>query len=90
MTKASQHSLATMTVILAFMAATGVSTLGEEMATRSTRTRAEVEVLIKKVGGSSPEWWDSVEPGYPATLDLNWPLKAPGKWNARKNVDQYI
>ena len=59
-------------------------------AERVTRTQAEVEALIKKVGASSPQWWDSVKLTYPKTLDLNWPMKAPGKWNNQVNVGQYI
>ncbi|NLZ04352.1 MAG: FMN-binding protein [Phycisphaerae bacterium] len=55
-----------------------------------TRTRAEVEALIQKVGSEAPDWWDSVELTYPPTLDLDWPLKAEGPWDARKNVGQYI
>lgn len=57
---------------------------------RVTRTRAEVEALIQEVGASQPDWWDSVEPTYPSTLDLDWPLKPEGPWDARKNVGQYI
>ncbi len=59
-------------------------------AERVTRTRAEVEALIKEVGASSPQWWDSVKLTYPKTLDLNWPMKAPGRWNNQVNVGQYI
>ena len=42
------------------------------------------------MGATQPDWWDSVELTYPPTLDLNWPLKADGPWDARKNVGQYI
>jgi uncharacterized protein with FMN-binding domain len=59
-------------------------------ASRVTRTRAEVETLIKQVGASSPDWWDSVKLTYPDTLDLDWPMKPPGKWNNQVNVGQYI
>ena len=61
-----------------------------EIQTLATRTRAEVEALIKAEGGRSPEWWNSVTPRYPKTLDLNWPLKPVGKWNANRNVGQFI
>ncbi|MCF7973506.1 MAG: FMN-binding protein [Phycisphaerae bacterium] len=54
------------------------------------RTRAEVEALIKQVGASSPDWWDSVTLTYPDTLDLDWPLKPSGAWNNQKNVGQYL
>lgn len=54
------------------------------------RTRAEVEALIKQVGGTAPEWWDEAELRYPATLDLRWPIKAPQPWNAQKNVGHFL
>ncbi|MBP7050273.1 MAG: FMN-binding protein [Phycisphaerae bacterium] len=55
-----------------------------------TRTRAQVEELIQRMGAMPPDWWDSVELTYPSTLDLDWPLKAEGQWDANKNVGQYI
>ncbi|MFH1718225.1 MAG: FMN-binding protein [Planctomycetota bacterium] len=55
-----------------------------------THTRVEVETLVRDLGGTSPPWWDSVELTYPETLDVSWPLKADGPWNARKNIGQYI
>jgi uncharacterized protein with FMN-binding domain len=55
-----------------------------------TRSRAEVESLIEKMGKTPPDWWDSVPLSYPSTLDLDWPLRADGPWDARKNVGQYI
>ncbi|MHC4352503.1 MAG: FMN-binding protein, partial [Planctomycetota bacterium] len=90
MTRATRHRFATLITICTLISAAEVSAFGKETATEVTRTRAEVEALIKKVGSSSPEWWSSVKPTYPPTLDLNWPLKAPGKWNARRNMGQYI
>jgi uncharacterized protein with FMN-binding domain len=63
---------------------------GQEESGRVTRTPEDVEALIKKVGSSSPDWWDSTELNYPKTLDLDWPMKAPGKWNNQRNVGQYI
>jgi uncharacterized protein with FMN-binding domain len=59
---------------------------------RVERTRAEVEAIIKQVGGKPPDWWDSVELKYPNTLDLSWPIRLPQgtPWNANRNVGQYI
>lgn len=54
------------------------------------RTRAEVEALIQQMGATQPDWWDSVELGYPPTLDLAWPLKDEGPWDANRNVGQYL
>ncbi|MCL5278986.1 MAG: FMN-binding protein [Planctomycetes bacterium] len=55
-----------------------------------TRSRAEIESLIEKVGKTPPDWWDSTPLTYPPTLDLNWPMRAEGPWDARKNVGQYL
>ena len=59
---------------------------------RVKRTRAEVEALINKMGGGQPDWWESVELRYPKTLDLSWPVRLPRgtRWNANKNVGQFI
>ncbi|MEN6428644.1 MAG: FMN-binding protein [Phycisphaerales bacterium] len=54
------------------------------------RTLAEVEELIQRMGAVQPDWWDSVQLTYPPTLDLNWPLKDDGPWDANRNVGQYI
>jgi uncharacterized protein with FMN-binding domain len=54
------------------------------------RSRAEVESLIEKVGKTPPDWWDSTPLTYPPTLDLSWPMRPEGPWDARKNVGQYI
>lgn len=54
------------------------------------RTRAEMEALIQKEGTTPPDWWDSVELRYPPTLDLDWPLRDSGLWDARRNVGQYL
>ncbi len=55
-----------------------------------TRSRAEIESLIEKVGKTPPDWWDSTPLTYPPTLDLSWPMRADGPWDARKNVGQYL
>jgi len=57
---------------------------------QGTRSRAEVEALIQQMGTTPPDWWDSVKLDYPPTLDLGWPLKPGGQWDARRNVGQYI
>jgi len=57
---------------------------------RTTRSRAEVEALIQQAGTTPPDWWDRVPLEYPQSLDLSWPDKPEGPWNAQKNVGQYI
>jgi len=64
--------------------------LGQHVSGRVIRTPEEVEALIQKVGGGTPDWWDSVELNHPKTLDMDWPLKPGEQWNNQKNVGQYI
>jgi len=54
------------------------------------KTQREIEALIEKLGRTPPDWWESVSLNYPNTLDLTWPRKPPGGWNARRNVGQYF
>ena len=53
------------------------------------RTRAEVEALIQQAGTTPPDWWDSVTPRYPTTLDLTW-KEVQGPWNPDLNLGQFI
>ncbi len=62
----------------------------EPGAGKVTRTRAEVEAMIKQVGKASPDWWESTALNYPDTLDLNWPLRPIGGWNNQVNMGQYL
>ncbi len=54
------------------------------------RTRSEVLELINSAGQAPPDWFATTELDAPATLELNWPLKAEEGWNNKKNVGQYI
>lgn len=89
MREATQCRFIALTVIAVLLAAKAPGRAAEAQ-TPVTRTRAEVDALIKEVGSKSPEWWNSVTPRYPRTLDLNWPLKPVGKWNANRNMGQFI
>ena len=60
------------------------------MSAEAPRSAAEVKRLIDQIGPTPPDWWDSVQLNYPRTLDLSWPQKAPGDWNAQRNMGQYI
>ena len=58
---------------------------------REIRSRAELRALVKRVGPTLPEWWDSEPLQYPETLDLSWPKPKQGeKWSPRKYVGQYL
>jgi uncharacterized protein with FMN-binding domain len=54
------------------------------------RTPAEINRLINELGRTTPDWWSSTPLNYPQTLDLTWPEKPGGEWNAQKNVGQYL
>jgi uncharacterized protein with FMN-binding domain len=58
--------------------------------TRTSRSKREVLELIEAVGRTPPEWYDATQLNHPASLDLTWPEKPPGGWDASKNVGQYI
>ncbi|MCK5802933.1 MAG: FMN-binding protein [Lentisphaeria bacterium] len=75
-------------VLFAFLMLFGIGsvTRGEEGVKRS---RKEVRALIEEAGRTKPDWWDETAMNHPNTLDLTWP-KAKGKWNANKNIGQYI
>lgn len=57
---------------------------------RPLRSQVEVQQIIADVGGSLPDWYESTELNLPASLDLSWPMKPDGPWDASKNVGQYI
>jgi uncharacterized protein with FMN-binding domain len=55
-----------------------------------SRSPAEVDALIERMGRQTPDWYDATPLNYPKTLDLSWPAKPPGGWNNQKNMGQYI
>ncbi len=60
-------------------------------ASSTTRTPAEVQAHIAKVGPTEPDWLKSTKLNYPKTLDISWPEGPPqGGWNNQKNVGQFI
>lgn len=84
MIEATQCRFIALTFVAVLLAAK-VPGRAAEAQTPVTRTRTEIEALIKEVGSKN-----SVTPRYPRTLDLNWPLKPVGKWNANRNMGQFI
>ncbi|MBC8869710.1 MAG: FMN-binding protein [Planctomycetes bacterium] len=76
----------------------GSSTTGSSTSSKTTkrprsgnrRTKADIESLIDQLGRTPPDWYESTPLDYPQTLDLSWPQKPPGQWNAQKNMGQYI
>lgn len=53
------------------------------------RSRAEVEAIIQKVGKTPPQWWGSVSPDHPSTLDLAGTNPAKG-WQPQRNMGAYF
>ncbi len=54
----------------------------------STHTKAEIDAMIEKAGQSAPDWFNSVTPNYPQTLDLTW--SDPKGRNAQKDLKEFI
>ncbi len=82
------HSLLLAAILLAALPATAQK--AKSPANRPVRTPQEVEALIEKAGKAAPDWWKSVKVNYPKTLDLSFPPKPGGPWDANKNVGQYM
>jgi uncharacterized protein with FMN-binding domain len=58
---------------------------------RDSKSRAEIELLIKDAGSTPPDWYEDAPLQYPQTLDLSWPLKPQGTaWQANKYVFHYL
>jgi uncharacterized protein with FMN-binding domain len=59
------------------LSAVGLITAGIQAKSeaRAEKTKTEIDTHIKQVGGTAPDWWNSVEMSYPETLDLNWPVQ---------------
>ena len=57
----------------------------------ATKSKAEIEALIDRVGKTPPQWYDSVKLDYPRSLDLNWPQPPPMReWDSQRNVGHYV
>jgi uncharacterized protein with FMN-binding domain len=52
-------------------------------------SKADILALIKKTGGTPPDWFAATPLNFPKTLDLSWP-QASGPWDPNKNVGQFI
>lgn len=63
---------------------------GATTAPASTRTRAEVEALIKQAGETQPPWWAATPLNYPKTVDLTWKDNPDGTWDPSRNLGQYL
>ncbi len=64
----------------------GSGTAGREV----VRSRAEVQQMIASAGDNFPDWWEETKLEYPASIDLNWPIKATGSWNSQRNIGQFL
>lgn len=63
---------------------------GADAGSQAVRSKAQVLDLIKTVGPTPPDWFESTPLDYPKSLELDWPLNPPEKgWNNQKNVGQY-
>lgn len=57
---------------------------------KKSGSRAELDVLVDKLGKTPPDWFGTTKLNYPQTLDLSWPEKPEGGWNNQRNVGQFI
>jgi uncharacterized protein with FMN-binding domain len=55
-----------------------------------SKSKSEVLALIRRVGGTPPDWFAATPLNFPKTLDLSWPPNAGGPWDPNKNVGQFI
>jgi hypothetical protein len=81
--------IALVACIIALVSPSGVA--GAAVAPTPSRSKADVEALIKKEGETPPPWWSSVQLVYPPTLDLTWKKPPKGSpWESNKWLGQYI
>lgn len=57
------------------------------LAPGNTRTKQQVEDLVKKDGETKPSWFDAITPNYPSTLDLTFADKSK---NQNVNMSTYL
>jgi len=88
--KPRKASLAALTLWCASLTLLLVTAPPARAATPTVRTSAQVDALIDQAGRSRPDWWEQVALEYPKTLDLSWPARPTGGWNANRNVGQYM
>jgi len=62
----------------------------DRTSTGNSRSRDEVEALIRAAGQTKPAWFDDTPLNFPRTLDLSFPQPAPKGWNNQANVGQYL
>jgi uncharacterized protein with FMN-binding domain len=53
-------------------------------------TRADIQKKIADAGKTPPDWWDSVTPTYPQSLQLDCSDPNPPGWNNQKNIGQFL
>ncbi len=65
------------------------ASISAEQSEQPNLSRVEVEKIIKEIGPTKPDWFDSTELEYPKTLDLTWAKnKKKGYW-PKENMDHY-
>ena len=82
-------ALVCLAVVVTAAAQTGDSKKPKGTATAND-SRAELDVLIDKLGKTPPDWFQATKLNHPFTLDLTFPEKAEGGWNNQKNVGQFL
>ncbi len=66
------------------------ASISAEQSEQPNLSRAEVEKIIKEVGPTKPDWFDSEEMTYPETLDLTWAKPKKKGFFPKENMGQYM
>jgi uncharacterized protein with FMN-binding domain len=59
-------------------------------AAAAEKSKAEVQALVKRIGSTPPEWFNSTPLRYPKTLDFSWRDVPGAPWDPSRNVGQFI
>ncbi|MBI3832124.1 MAG: FMN-binding protein [Planctomycetes bacterium] len=87
---ATKHAPILLTLALPLLLAADAACGAQPASPAPNRTKAEVDALIQKDGGTQPDWWNAVQLNYPKTLDLSMNPPATKGWDPSKNVGQYF
>jgi uncharacterized protein with FMN-binding domain len=66
-------------------------TAAKAAAAGAKSSKADILALIKKTGGTPPDWFAATPLNFPKTLDLTWSPPPQGSpWDPNKNVGQFL
>jgi uncharacterized protein with FMN-binding domain len=89
MSRVAQAALSVMLFLGVASVVAGAASPGGGAAAGATRTREEVFGIIRTVGPTPPDWYDSVPLNYPDTLNLQWEKVKDG-WAPDYNMGAWM